>query len=727
MQGGRKGRLTRWSVLALTVLVLGLGALQDVANAEPWGTTGASYSGILCQFGASTVPLGAWTVNGIETAFSTQDIVQADGQYPPAPLDGNPSAMTPGQAGFTPEDIAAVAYLIQSTSAGSPAVLAEVSADIASVAGDGSRQQKCLGQGGTSAARAAARLADARKFAGPYTISVDVPANKIPGTTATVTARVVAASGTATPGLSVDFQVDGQTSTAVTDRTGVAGATINVPAAAASTVTAEVQAPTALIIYATDPSSVGLGPTTTSSGSAVLRPALHPKPVVSVSSDELVLDGGSLTPTATVTGTFGYSGNGTLALTGPVAPGAGKTCAALTAAQVTTGNPAWDSTFSFSGDGPHQAGDTPTLTPGCYVLQASVATSNSEPRETAASGARVITVSTLTLTEKVGDEIAPPGSISATMIGTKPGRTQVSTTINARGPVPPQGDGCAGVDWTSARAAGQSEAVSLARAGSTLAGKITVPKVSKLGCYTLAARSVVSLDGLSAVVQTPLGQTGTTTIIAQPALTITALDTAGEIGKSMTGTVTVLGSFQFPGIISVGLRQSTSTPITGCRDATFPAAAQDIATAEAQRTTLTTRGDGNYTFRTPVASRNTCYAVTATVFLTDNKQVRGTAPDTSSSGIFLAAVVPQQAVATTLDQARPGSMTRAAITFLISGLLILTSCVVVFVRAFRAGGRWDGLVDNWVWRATAEDRPSPASASGRSRPSPRPRAGPDFG
>ncbi|MGI8678379.1 MAG: hypothetical protein ACR2LX_06795 [Jatrophihabitans sp.] len=692
-----------------------VGAQSAAAQSGSWGNTGAFYTdGILCQLNGEIVPLAAWTVNGSATAYATADISERGGVFQPAPVNGAAASIGAGRGGITGADVGAVAYLIQHHASGSPGV-AETSVDVAAVAGGGSIQARCLGQGGTSAARAAAALSQARRYAGPYTVRAQASTPR-PGQPADVSATVLSAQGNPTPGIDVAFTIGGSDTSATTGSDGTA----HTPAQASSgatPVTATVTEPTSLSYFTTTPPSVALAAPTAARGTATLRPASPPHPVVSVSTPALVLASGTATPVASVHGTVGYPGTGTITVAGPVKPAAGKTCNSLASGDFTRAPQAWAGQFEFTGDGEQRAGETSALSPGCYSATASVEITDSTPSVHATSAFAedaTIAVSTTQIAAASAKQVVTPGTLSSTVTATNPGRASVSSSVAAYGPLPPRSGECAGLDWTNAAQAVTSDAVALNKSASTLVATIAVPPVSQLGCYTLAARSVVAQDGRTATVQESPGAAAATALVASPTLALVTSSYAGQQGKAMTGTVTVLGAYGFPGVIRIGLRAATTAPTNGCRGATF-----DPSPARGAPTSVAATGDGSYVFHTPVATQNRCYAITGTLALTANPLVRAEAPPPSDASVFLAGA--QFRPTTFNDAQRPGGTdtARIAAAFGITGGLLLLLALWVMVRVYVSARAAGDVTRGWAWRhhrsGTAEGRRSPPH---RPRPNP---------
>jgi hypothetical protein len=723
---GMRTRLTRLcggTVLAAAVVLSG--ALPAQAADTAWGNTGAAYSGgILCQLpGATTVPMATWSVDG-QSAFSTADVTSHAGIYGPAPTSGQSSEMVDGQAGMDASEIAAVAYLIGRHGSGGAAQVAEVSADIAAAAGDGRTQARCLGQHGTSAQAAASLWAQARRYAGPYTVTVATPRKAIPGSPVRVSATVRSAAGVGAPGISVTFAAGADTAAATTGANGTARATLTTPVAANTSILATAST-TGLTYFASDPPAVALGAPVEYSGTGAFAAGLAPKPVVTVSaSSPLVMASGKTTPLAHVSGTYGYSGDGLITLAGPVKPPSGKGCSALRSADYDGAAPLWTGAFTFKGDGTHQAGAVTDLEPGCYAASATATTTNSTPPVKASSGRNVqaVTVSTIQVAQSAGPAIAPAGALSATVTATSPGRARVVTSVTTYGPLATTGGKCStNLDWRGAPVVGSSAPVPLTTAprnsptstsapissapissapissapassapvgadGPALTATVAGPKVTRVGCYALATHSVVTQDGQSLAVDASVGKVGTTTQVLRPTLAIINNSYDGEQGKAMTGTVTVFGSDAYAGAISVGL-VSTPPPPSGCRDAQF------TGPAAGNPTHVATAGDGTYTFRTPVATRNLCYAVTATLALKANPAVRAESPRPSDTSTFLAGVVLKAPTNGDIPNANTDSLVRPAITFGVAYAVILGVALFVMLRA-ALGARSDART---VW------------------------------
>ncbi len=663
---------------ALLIAVAGVGALGPAAPADaaPWGGTGADYSGgIVCHLpGDVRVPMARWSVSGT-AAFATADVVARGTVYGPAPENGFAAPIAAGQDGLSSADIATLAYLIEHHGSASAAQVAETSADVATLTGRGGTQARCLGQQGTSAPQAAALLSAARRFAGPYTVTVGAPGLPVSASRIPVSATVRSAAGIGTRGLRVAFTAGTASGTATTDAEGVARTTLPAQIAPSTPLLATVSAPVTLTYIDSNPGAVAPADPSVFTGTGRLA-AVRPKPAVAVTgSENLVLAHGRAVPSAQVTGTFGYSGTGSLTVSGPVAADAGHSCSALPANAFAHAPQIWTGPFTFTGDGRYRAGRTRPLSGGCYLARSTVTTTDSNPPVKAASAVdanAVITVAALNLTQANTAVVAPAGRLAAVVTAASPGRATVTSSLTAHGPLPTADGTCSGArDWAAAPVVGTSDPVALVPADTSgssgspgssgssgsppsgtpiqvgpvaspshaaegdppaLAGTVRSPAVEGVGCYALVSHSVVTLDGRSVTVDGKLGAAGTTTLVAEPRLTIANNAYDGERGQPMTGTVTVTGAYRFAGHVSVGLI-ATTPPITGCHPVSFP-----DRTPVTKPTTAVTRGDGIFTFRTPKPPKNLCYSVTAVLSLDANHAVRSNSPAPSDATTFLAGV-----------------------------------------------------------------------------------------
>ncbi len=712
--------VTRVGACLLSALAALFG-LATPAAAAPWGANGADYDGVLCRLGSTDVPLGAWTVNGTVKAYSTRDVSGQGALQQPAPLTGTPGTMVPGQAGYSAADIATVAYLLHAGEDATGARAAEISATVASVSG-GSLQAQCLGQAGTSTAGASAVLGAARRYAGPYRVEVDPPAGVIPGRAAQVGVTVRSAAGAGVPGLDVTVTAGSSTTTAVTDRDGIARADVTVPPAAAVAVTASAAVPTDVLYLTTTPPSVAAAPLTTVTGAATLRPVLHPKPTVQIDSDRLVLAQGTLRPVVRVGGTFGYSGTGEVTLFGPVQPAGSAPCSSIGDATLARARVAWQDTFTFRGDAAYRSVGTPQLTPGCYGVRGDVTTTDSVPPEKASSGVVGVTVASLSLGVS-SPKAAAPGGLRATVTGTNPGRATVRASVAALGPLPVGRGACTG-DFSKAEVAGASDAAALPATGGQLRATVAVPDVKAVGCYALVTRSEVSLDGRTARLSADPAPTATTAVL-RPTLSVTTAATSAEQGRPMTGTVQLSGTFGFAGTVTVRLVQGTTLPITGCRDATFPTPATAPAEAAGDTSRVTTKGDGGYPFRSPATPRNACYSVVASFTLDQNAAVTARSGTAGAATAFLAGVRPNAGAGTVVQQPGEGGVLRAVVTYLVVGLLILGGCGALFARTFRRERDLGDEEPLWRWWPNrSDDQPRPPRPGDGTRPRPMPTSEP---
>ncbi|WP_375491037.1 Ig-like domain-containing protein [uncultured Jatrophihabitans sp.] len=689
------------AVAAVALVATAPSALADTA----WGNSGAFYSGgITCRLGSNTeVPMATWDVDGA-SPFATADVSETNGAYGPAPTSGSATTAQPGDAGLDQGEIGATAYLIAHHGTGSGATVAEVSADIAAAAGSGGLQSRCLGQHGTSRARARALYAQAQRYAGPYKIALSLPTRAQPGKPVTVGARVTSAAGFPTPGIGVTFAADGGTAAASTARSGVATTTFTAPSAPATPITATISEAVSLTYYTTNPGAVTTAAPTTTSATGTLVPVLHPTPHVSVHSPGLVLRDDTPTPQATITGTYGYSGAGSISAIGPLHPD-DKGCSSFGSADYARAPVAWKGNFGFVGDGTYDAGQTSQLPAGCYAVTASISTTNTSPpaKASAGYGSKLI-VSGVHLSESAGPGVVPSDGLAATITGTGTQGAKIRTTITVHGPLTPVNGSCSSdLEWSAAPVQAVSDPVRLTAAGAAPASAapsaspspassapsaapqpgvvgaaIPLPPVSAVGCYALSSRSVITQDGLSIVEEPHVGQQGSTTLVARPTLRIADGDYDGEVGKPMTGTITVTGSYHWPGTLTVGLVSAPRTDV-GCRDATF---VQAVTTQSGPVVTSSTRGDGVVRFTTPRARQNLCYAVTAVLRLKVNPAVQATSPAPSTSSVFLAGVVLHSPKISGTAGGDGDALGQTAIAGGISLLLIFAVAFVVIARAY---------------------------------------------
>ena len=143
----------------------------------------------------------------------------------------------------------------------------------------------------------------------------------------------------------------------------------------------------------------------------------------------------------------------------------------------------------------------------------------------------------------------------------------------------------------------------------------------------------------------------------------------------MTGTVTVFGTYSYPGAIAVGLT-ATAPPPTGCRDARFTG-----APAAVKPTSVMTTGDGTYAFRTPVAPRNLCYAVTATLSLKANPAVRADHRPRRTRRRSWPGCVLSAPSSGDIPNVDTDSMLRPALAFGVAYALVLGVALFVMLRA----------------------------------------------
>ncbi len=692
--GGPRTRGTRvglpgvlLAVLLGTVLVSLAGGGRAVAD-TPWGTTGAQYrTGIVCALpDGRRVALASWDVDGT-TASSTDDVVAKGSSYGPAPRSGRATDATPGTRGLSGSDLAALAYLIGHGGAGTAAQVAETSALVAQSFGGGAAQRACLGRQGTSATGAAALATAARRYAGPYTVQAS-PAGAKPGALAPVSAVVRSAAGVPTPGITVTFAAAGLSTNVVTGVDGRASARLTGPSSP-SAYTVTVAEPVGVRLIASRPAAVALAAPKQVVARAAFTPVLHPTPHLGVTGGgkALVLAGGSLTPTVTVSDTDGYSGTGSVSVLGPVAAPSGSTCSSVSY----VGAPAaWSHSFTFAGDADPAVGATGPLKAGCYAFAGSLTVTDSSPVVTvkaAPDPASAVGVSPLQLTQSVGSGLARTGTLTATVTATQAAGATVTSTLTTYGPLPAGAGGrCdTGRTWTGAKVVARSGPVTLVQQGTDrLAAVVRTPSVSTVGCYALTTRSTVTQDGRSAVVTVAAGGQGTTVMVISPSLGVTNSAYDGRQGVPMTGTVDVAGTYGLAGRVTIGL-VSAPAPSTGCHSLLFPAASTTSSAAPSGSTVVTTAGDGTYRFRSPVPKQNRCYGVTATLAMAQDAAVRVEAPAPGPTTTFLAGAVVRAPADIEVRTAAATRPTRSLAVFGATGAVVLAVALVLMIGAAVSG------------------------------------------
>lgn len=566
------------SVLASTLLVTAPGA----AASGLWGAGDYPYvAGQVCTTGPLSAPLTSWDVGGAGPGYLVAPLTSngvQDSGAPPLSSAGvqQQTSVTPGTDGFTSDaDIGAYAALLAGVgTTGSDQQVAEVAGLVMTHAG-ASGAPSCGGDG-------SALLRQAAATAGPYTVTVSPPSTPaVLGTPATVVATVHGGQGQPVAGLTVSFNADGATltnATVVTDASGRAGTTITVPTsspAASAEVTASVQGVVGLqqvtvtaTPSATNPSGASVAaiaptPATTVTASAAIPIDQTASPVLTAGgSVPAVAIGGSLHPTATVTGMRGHSGTLAFTIYGPARADSAGNCDGV---RLSSSAPVAATTdvVPLVGDQTVTASTWTPTTAGCYAVQAGLQTTNATPAVKAVSDvaapAALVTVLPVTAQVTPAHTLVGQGPQQATLAIHEAGGAAGSVQASLLGPLPPTSSGsCAGRDW--------SNAATVRTVQATSHGDGTIPlatgPVTSAGCYAWTATVGLTFgDG-----QVPVAAAPATVLLITPSVSLTS-DQIWSVSPNPVGThVTVIGTYGLPAHVAVRMAYAPD-PLTGCRAA----------------------------------------------------------------------------------------------------------------------------------------------------------------
>lgn len=587
----RAPRRTLRRLLAGLLVVTSLVAVASPAGAAGgfWGAGNYPYrGGLVCSTGTVTSPLTSWDVGASGPGFLVAPLTsdgQQDSAAPPLATAGAQQRLdvTPGTDGFTSAaDIGAYAALLSGAGAtGNDQQVAAVARLVMEHAG--AAATPTCGTGGDTL------LKQAAASAGPYQLTLSPPATPaVMGAPATVVATVLGGQGQPVSGMTVNFATVGGTlgtAAAITDANGHAGTTLTVPTgsgAATAGVTATIQATVGLqqititaTPSATNPSGTSVAAIVPAAPTQVTATAAVPidqtaRPVLTAGGTvAAVAIGGTLHPTASVSGMRGHSGTLAFTIYGPVAArspggchGAGFSSSSPVAATTNSVPVVGDRTVTASTWAPSQA--------GCYAVQASLQTTDATPATQASSSltapAAVVTVLAATAQLTVPHALVGRGPQPATLTAAK--TDGAAGTVQARllGPLAAGVDGsCTGRDWSSAPTAATTTVTSHGDGAVAL----TSAAVDRPGCYAWSATLQLTIgDG-----QVPVPAAPAQLLLVTPSVSLTT-DQLWSISPSPVGThVTVTGAYGLPAHVAVRMSYAPS-PLVGCRAADWTHAAR---------------------------------------------------------------------------------------------------------------------------------------------------------
>lgn len=282
---------------------------------------------------------------------------------------------------------------------------------------------------------------DAERYAGPYTIETKVSAGLTVGKEATVTAKVLSASGAVVPGVAVRLEgagADGLRSSAKTDGKGTAAATFTPSSATGLKVTAKAELAAALpTLYVPTRGAAArsgqrlVAPATATVSDTVEAPVKVTPKVTTQISQQAVVPGAQVTDSVRVEGLSGQTVTVNAALYGPYPAADKMTC---------DGTPAWQGAFTAAGDGTYVTEAVTLTTPGYYTYVewiddsdrvAAVRTACGEVSETT-----VVRGSPAITTQISAQQTAPGAQITDTVVITGLGALTANVVAELWGPYP---------------------------------------------------------------------------------------------------------------------------------------------------------------------------------------------------------------------------------------------------------------------------------------------------
>lgn len=281
----------------------------------------------------------------------------------------------------------------------------------------------------------------AERYAGPYTIETKVTAALTVGKEATVTARVLSASGAVVPGVTVRLDgsgAEGLARSAKTDGKGTAKATFTPSSAEGLKVTAKAEvAATLPALYVPTRGAAArsgqrlVAPASATVSDSVEAPVKVTPKVTTQISQQAAVPGAQVTDSVLVEGLSGQTVTVNAALYGPYPAADKMTC---------DGTPAWQGAFTAAGDGTYVTDPVTLTTPGYYTYVewiddsdrvAAVKTACGEVSETT-----IVRGSPAITTQISAQETAPGAQVTDTVVITGLGALSASVVAELWGPYP---------------------------------------------------------------------------------------------------------------------------------------------------------------------------------------------------------------------------------------------------------------------------------------------------
>ena len=737
--------IIRWPGKAALAAALGLAAALVVlpaaafADGGTWGPNATPYrNGVVCDSTAVATALASWDGADGGAAFGLSPIQSGYGRTDEPSASGIelPVRATPG--GLDATAIAQLAYLISAHGDdGSAGVVGDVAADVLQLAGTtNSNVDSCLASGidGASPTEASALLGEAQRLAGPYSVNLSGPTTPTPsGQPIPLVARVLSAAGNPVPGLTVSFtpagtgtQVSAASATtdangeaqvdALTSAGGAAGAS-----PASDAVTAGVQASTGLLETSTggDVPLIEAAAAQQYTDRLALTVDTRPDPHLQLTNvHSLLLTGGQLAQTLTVTGMNGHLGTATVSLYGPLAlthSGCSTHTAADWAAAQAAHTVAEAPQVSVSGDGSVPVQDATELSPGCYQAVAALQTTDASPNVSAKTTGEVVTVAPVTVAAAPQHSgLAPVGSLHTVLRATSTlattwqdvqgevvgprlsvaGQCPVTGWASASTVVPVTSTGASTSSESDTQTAGTSQAsgspTTATADGSGGAPGVAVVtaasgNVSGAGCYAFRLTATLRLPGIGSVTVglTP-GEQDTPVHVIAPTVSVTKLSDSGvDTGGHLAALVDVSSSDGQPGSLRLELLRLPYT-YRGCFGADWGQASV-VATPRAP--VLPTKGDNTYRVSTAAVPGTACWTVVPVFTASANHAVRAQATAGDDPMLaFTSTVRPRSTEVSSATRRVDSNSTREIAVVAVVAAILLALLLSILI-ASRAGRR----------------------------------------
>lgn len=425
--------------------------------------------------------------------------------------------------------------------------------------------------------RAIARAAD--RFAGPYRIQAAPSAGLVVGKPASLSVRVVAASGAAVPNVAVRLEgsgAEGLRSSVRTNGRGTAKVAFTPTSTDGLKITAraEVAANLPAMYVPTRGGSarsgqrlVGLA-TAAVSDTAEAPVKAQPRIATQV-SEQLVTPGASVTDRVLVEGLAGQTVQVKAALHGPYAAADAMTC---------EGTPFWEGGFTATGDGTYVTDPVTLTTPGYYTYVewidesdrvAALRTPCGEASETT-----VVRGSPAITTQISQQQTAPGAQVTDSVVITGLGALRAPVVAELWGPYPSKDAmTCEGTPAWRGEFTATGD-------GTYVTEPVTIPQA---GWYTYRERILETRD--FAGVETPCGEESETTIArAAPKVTTLVSDAVVKPGSRIFDRLKVTGLGTTPATVEVELYGPYASR-----------AEMDCKGEPYWKGTVDARGDGEYT------------------------------------------------------------------------------------------------------------------------------------